>query len=332
MDVLTPEAAERTRPALVRALDEACPEGVACDVDLAAMSRWRIGGRAAVVVRPASAAELAAVLRTVHAFHHPYIVIGSTSNLLFADEGLHAVCIQIAERLADCTIAGEVVHAQSGVWVPGLARRVMQADLTGAEHICGIPGTLGGLVCMNGGTKRKGIGDSVIEVTSVDRKGTVRVRPRAACGFAYRRSIFQTNGEIVVDVTLRFTHAPERGAVRREMIEILQSRRRRFPQKWPNCGSTFVSDPAMYADYGPPGAVIERMGLKGMTRGDAEISEQHANFILNRGRATAADVLFLIRHIGDTVFDRTGYRMRAEAIYVDPAGRLWPAHEAAAQR
>ena len=314
-------------PSLAGELARICPEGLQVDVPLARISRWRIGGNADVMVRPGSMVELQALRAWLHRHAVPHLVIGSTTNLLFADAGLRAVCIQIGGRMGAVAIRGQEVEAEAGAWVPGLARRVMQAGLTGAEHVCGIPGTLGGLICMNGGSQRKGIGSALLDLSAITPEGELIRFDQPICGFAYRTSVFQEHGLIVASARLRFDPAPDRAAVRREMLEILASRRRKFPQKQPNCGSVFKSNPAMYAEIGPPGAAIERLGFKGRRIGGALVSPQHANFIVNEGGATAADVLALIAEIADAVERETGYRMEAEAKYVTPEGRFLAADQ-----
>lgn len=304
-------------------LNRLCPGGVVQDVDLSAISKWRIGGQADLVLRPASTAEVAALMRWFKAQGIRPVVIGLTSNLLFDDAGLRVPCIQIGARMGQVAIEEEQVRAQAGAWVPGLARRLMQAGLGGAEHICGIPGTLGGLICMNGGSQRKGIGSSLLEVESVTPEGAVRSRPAEESGFGYRRSVYQTNGEIITAATLLFTRRP-RAEMRAEMRAILADRRRKFPRKEPSCGSVFKSNPAMYAEIGPPGSVIERLGFKGMRVGGALVSPRHANFIVNAGGARAADVLTLIARIGEAVEAMTGYRMEAEVLQVKSSGVILP--------
>lgn len=304
-----------------QALGQICPGGLFRNVDLSQISRWRIGGKADLILQPSSPEQIVALRRWFHERDMHHVVIGATSNLLFADEGLHAPCIQIGERMSKIDIQGNVVEAQSGAWVPGLARRIMQAGLTGAEHTCGIPGTLGGLICMNGGSLRKGIGSSVLSVESVDAAGCVMERERDACDFAYRQSIYQTNGEVITNVRLQFEQG-KRGAIRREMLRILADRRNKFPRKQPNCGSVFKSNPAMYAEIGPPGAVIERLGMKGLREGGALISPEHANFIVNTGSATASDVLSLIRIISNKVYPVTGYSLEAEACFMSLDGSI----------
>jgi UDP-N-acetylmuramate dehydrogenase len=315
--------------AVAKDLERICPGAVARDVSLARISRWRIGGPADIIVRPRTVAELSALRAYLHRHGLRSVVIGATSNLLFADGGLRVVCIQIGSALGAVKISVECVTAQAGAWVPGLARRVMQAGLTGAEHICGIPGTLGGLICMNGGSQRKGIGSSVMTVTSIDRTGKAVLRTQADCGFAYRTSVFQGTDEVIAEAELRFEIAPDRSVVRRKMLTILADRRHKFPQKQPNCGSVFKSDPAMYAEHGSPGVVIERLGFKGVRQGGAEVSYDHANFIVNNSLASANDVLSLINRIQSRSASVTGYPLRAEVLFVTPEGHLQPADEAA---
>lgn len=313
----------------IRDLEGICPGSVVRDVSLASISRWRIGGIADVIVRPRNIEELARLRAWLHAQGLAHVVIGATTNLLFADEGLRAVCVQIGGAFAPLSIAGCEITAGPGVWVPGLARRAMQAGLTGIEHTCGIPGTLGGLICMNGGSQRKGIGDVVVSVTSVDLEGNIHQRSCLDCGFAYRCSVFQDNNEIIAGAVMRLDYASDHWQIRREMLEILRSRRHKFPQRQPNCGSVFVSNPKMYINYGPPGAVIERLGFKGTQAGRAMVSPIHANFIVNLGGATAADVLSLVSIIKARVLASTGYEMRAEACFVTSSGKIMTIDEAA---
>lgn len=291
------------------------------DVSLAEISRWKIGGIADVVISPRNTEELAELRAWLYSNNLPSVVIGATSNLLFADEGLHAMVIQIGSDFSDLVIERNRVVAQSGLWVPGLARKAMQAGLSGLEHTCGIPGTLGGLVYMNGGSQRKGIGNNITYVKSIDERGQVVIRTSSECKFAYRSSIFQNLNEVIVEVGLELDWADDKNNVRKDMLSIIRSRRKKFPQKLPNCGSVFVSHPKMYELVGPPGRAIEECGLKGLSEGNAQVSMIHANFIVNNGGATAEDVLHLIRTVGRKVYAETGFVMLVEARYVSPEGK-----------
>jgi UDP-N-acetylmuramate dehydrogenase len=298
------------------------PGAVQRDVPLAIISRWRIGGTADVMIAPRSIEELARLRGWLATRGVPSVVIGATTNLLFADEGLRAVAIRIGPEFSSLAIKKNHLRADAGVWVPGLARRAMAAGLGGIEHTCGIPGTLGGLICMNGGSQRKGIGTHVVSVISVDATGQLIERNKDECGFAYRTSVFQTRHEVIAQVELELEAGVDRAARRREMLDIMRSRRMKFPQKLPNCGSVFVSNPAMYEQYGPPGKVIEDQGLKGRAIGGAYVAPEHANFIINGGNATAADVLALIALVKNSVAHATGYSMAVEARYVTPSGSI----------
>ena len=288
--------------------------------------KWRIGGPADLLVQPQSVEQVARLRQYLHDRAIAWVVIGEGSNLLFDDAGFRGVVIKIGRPLSAFGIQGRRVWAESGIAVPRLARAVGLAGLTGIEHTIGIPGTLGGLIIMNGGSQRKGIGDVVRWVEAMDRQGELHRKNRHECGFAYRRSVFQELDWIVVRTELELEPG-DAVAIRQEMLAILRERRRKFPQRLPNCGSVFVSDPAMYGRFGPPGKVIEDTGLKGRTVGGAQVSHQHANFIVNTGQATAQDVRELIRQVRVAVHERIGMWMNCEVRYVTAEGSVRPVHE-----
>lgn len=302
------------------------PGGVDENVDLSKISRWKIGGNADCVVRPSSTEEVSSTIRYLSNHNLPFVVIGSTSNLLFSDEGLNAVCIQIGNRMSEYQIENRNVWAQAGVWVPGFARNVAKAGLSGIEHTAGIPGTLGGLVCMNGGSQRKGIGSQIVELKAVSTFGEIETFNQSECDFDYRSSIFQENGNIITELYLEFNKEKPSRSIRNEMLEILKERRNKFPQKLPNCGSTFMSHPVIYEKFGPPGKVIEDLGYKGYRVNDAEVSDIHANFLNNKGNAKAIDILKIINELHSNIKKFTGYNMEAEVKYVYPSGKIKQAH------
>lgn len=302
-------------------LSELCSGGVATNVDLSTISWWRIGGRADLVLRPSSTDEVAALMRWFTLRGQRPIVIGLTTNLLFDDAGLRAPCIQIGHRMAHAVCEGQSVYAQAGVWVPKLARKIMQAGITGVEHTCGIPGTLGGLVCMNGGSQRKNIGSNIVTIESVDSDGQIHLRCAEDCSFSYRSSIYQVNNEIITSAKLQLSLGDKK-KIRQSMLNIMAERNRKFPRKQPNCGSVFKSNPVMYADIGPPGLAIEKLGFKGFSVGDALVSQEHANFFLNTGQASAIDMLKLISVVRNTVYETTGYKMETEVRFVNSQGEM----------
>ncbi len=328
-------------------------------VPLANISSWRVGGPADAIVSPASAKEARRVVQYLASQQVPWLVIGHTTNLLFSDEGVRAVLIQFGERFAKLEIRdqrseirsqkskvggrrSEVrdqrseadgtdnppnVEVEAGAWVPRFAASIGRAGLSGAEHTVGIPGTIGGLICMNGGSMRRGIGEYLVSAQCMNRSGEVFELSQAECHFSYRRSRIQDEGLIVLQAQFRFPEG-DRKEITTLMRKILRDRRMKFPRKLPNCGSVFVSNPAMYATYGPPGAVIEKCGLKGKRVGGAEISPLHANFIVNRGNATAKDILSLIHLIRSEAIAKLECELECEVRYVDSRGRITPAHQA----
>lgn len=297
------------------------------DVSLATLGRWRIGGPADLVITPANIAALGATLAAVIQTGVPYVVIGDGSNLLFDDAGFRGVVIRIGRAFDEFSVDDDgIVTAGAGLWVPSFVRQVIAHGMAGATHAIGIPGTLGGLVTMNGGSQRHGIGEHVESVDVVERGGNPRRFMASELGYAYRTSILQTNGAIAVSARFRFSTG-DPAALRREALVILASRRAKFPRIRANCGSVFVSDPALYDLIGPPGAAIERVGLKGFAIGDAQISTEHANFIVNTGHARSADVLSLIGLARRRVHDLTGIAMDAEVRHLASNGTLRPAHE-----
>jgi UDP-N-acetylmuramate dehydrogenase len=310
----------------IEGLKNIVPDGIEQNVNLSKISRWKIGGKADCVVSPSSSEEVSSVVQYLFKHDLRYVVIGSTSNLLFSDKGLRAVCLKIGNLMSDFNINDETVWAQAGVWVPGFVRNVGRAGLSGIEHAVGIPGTLGGLICMNGGSQRKGIGSHIKRAIAVSPKGEIMIFTQPECEFEYRTSVFQRNRCIITELELCFEHKKPCNEIRDEMLEILMSRKNKFPQKLPNCGSTFISNPKIYGKYGPPGKIIEDLGFKGYRVGDAEVSNVHANFINNRGKATSNEVLKLIKIIREKVYDYTGFDMKSEVKYVSEFGLVRPAH------
>ena len=297
---------------------------VAGDQPLASHSSWGIGGPADLLIEPQSPHQLQILIRYVAEKQLPLVVIGQGTNLLFDDAGVRGAVVKIGPALGGIQIDGTVIRAGAGVWVPQLARRAMCNGLSGLEHCSGIPGTLGGLVLMNGGSRRRAIGENVRRVRLVNPRGEICELATAECDFSYRHSNLAGRG-IVVEVELECVRG-EPEAIRREMVGDLRERRHKFPRKVPNCGSVFLSSPEMHVSVGPPGKLIEAAGLKGFRCGGAEISRQHANFILNRGNASSSDVLTLIAHIRRTLRRQLDFDLQCEVRYVSPAGEVRSAH------
>jgi UDP-N-acetylmuramate dehydrogenase len=307
----------------IEELEKICPGGLFRNQRLSKLSAWQIGGQADLIIRPNTTSQVALLRSWFQKKKWPHIVFGATTNLLFADEGLRVPAIQIGSALSRCEVEGTTLCVHAGAWVPGVSRFAMQHGLTGIEHVVGIPGTFGGLVAMNGGSKRLSIGASIIEVESVTIQGDVKRRLAQQCAFHYRSSVFQSNNEIVTSATITLARASKK-EIRRNMIQILKDRNNKFPRKLPNCGSVFKSNPEMYNKIGTPGSAIQRVGLKGFQIGGAQFSTRHANFIVNNGGATSADIYALVALARAKVEQATGFGMEAEVLFVSPDGKISP--------
>src|SRR5690606_21806943 len=283
-------------------------------------SYWRIGGEIEGVVRPSTVTELVETLDILHRYGYPYLIAGNRTNVLFTDSSITAVLIILGDELSRTDIdknTGRVI-ALAGAWMPTLARKIGKAGLAGAEHLIGIPGSLGGLVVMNGGSNQHSISESIYRVDSLTKDGAIISRTKEECDFAYRKSCFQENGEIVLKAVMQFEPNADRIAIKKDMLQVLRSRRRKFPLRFPNCGSVFMADKEKFDELGAPGRVLESIGLKGKTLGGAQISHLHANFIVNTGGAKASDVLGLVKLSIETVKQAgVDYQLLSEIKFID---------------
>jgi UDP-N-acetylmuramate dehydrogenase len=297
------------------------------DEPLARHASWRIGGPADLFVEPQTIVQVQNARRALKELSLPFLVVGDASNLLFDDQGIRGVALHIGKAVSGVSIDGLTVIAEAGISVPRFVRSLGKAGLSGLEHAVGIPGTLGGLIVMNGGSMRRCVGENIEHVWAVDRDGRLLDFEAADCGFSHRHSIFQDIEVTVVRARLR-CRSGIWGDIRKELLATLRSRRLKFPLKQPNCGSVFVSDPTHFGSAGAPGKIIETCGLKGTRFGDAMVSPRHANFIVNLGHATCDDVLHLIHFVHDRVQKQLGIRLSAEVRYVSPQTRTVPADRA----
>ena len=288
------------------------------NVLLAPFSWWRIGGQADYFAEVTSEAELTSLLVKLGQLAMPWCLIGNGTNILFDDTGYRGCVIRMGPKFSEIKLAGRQLVAQAGAWTPRVAMVAARAGLSGIEHTVGIPATFGGLVYMNGGSQRKGIGDLIVSVKTLTAVGLFREIPAVDCDFGYRRSRFQNTHEIILSATLSFEKENPYEQQRPELLKILRERRQKFPRKAPSCGSVFKSSPELFASYGPPGKIIEELGFKGLRQGDIQVSPSHANFIVNLGKGRSQDVLDVVRRIYLAVRQHTGLTMEPEFQYCHP--------------
>ena len=281
-------------------------------------SWWKIGGYANCLIDIESIEDLKVTTTLLKAEAIPYCIIGEGTNILFDDAGFDGCIIRIGRQFSSFEHSGDYYSVESGYWVPKLAVRIAKLGYSGLEHVVGIPASLGGLVAMNGGSKRKSISEFIESVVVLESRGSIREDVNSACGFNYRTSRYQLSKEIILKVNFRFKNKKDYRLQRIEMLNILRERSTKFPRKLPSCGSVFKSSPELYENYGTPGSIIENLGFKGLRRGDVQVSELHANFIVNLGGGSSNDILELVREIHSAVLARTGTCMVPEFLYVHP--------------
>ncbi len=273
---------------------------------LARHTTFRVGGPARRMVRPASEAACAALLDAAWAAGWPLLMLGNGSNLLAADEGLDALVVHTG-RLDGLERTGErTVRAQAGVSLARLASFAQREGLEGLAFAHGIPGSLGGAVCMNAGAYGGELSQVVTAAEAwMPGRGIVRLAGEALA-FGYRRSAFsgQRGGVLAAEFLLEPGDPDE---IRAAMEELGRRRREKQPLELPSAGSIFKRPQGHFA-----GALIEQCGLKGTRVGGAQVSEKHAGFIVNTGGATSADVLGLIREVQRVVKEKTGVELEPE--------------------
>lgn len=293
------------------AVAAAAPGCVQLEEPLAPRVAFRIGGPADALVEPTSAEMLASVLRACREHAVPVTVLGTGSNVLISDRGVRGVVLRLRGELSDVHLgpgptpeSGEI-EAGAGALNAPLVALALSAGLAGVEFLATIPGTFGGALIMNAGAHGGEIGPFVREVRLIDRELRVVSRPGAECGFAYRTSGFAP-GEVLTGAVLVVPRGDARAA-KQHLREMREARRRTQPIGEPNAGSIFKNPPGDHA-----GRLIEAAGLKGRTHGGARISEKHANFIVNAGGATSADVEALAALAQAQVEQRFGVRLEWE--------------------
>jgi len=288
-----------------RYLKRALAGEVLFDEPMARHTTYRIGGPADLYITCETLADLTETLSVLTSEDVPWLALGKGSNMLVADAGYRGAVIVLGKEFKGHSADGAAITAGAGCILAYVVRDAFSLGLSGLESSVGIPGTLGGAIAMNAGTRDDWIGRVVESVTVCHPElGLERVHG-ADVEWGYRTSGLADRG-VMVEATLRLEPA-ERTALQASMDAALGRRKRSQPLGQPSAGSVFVNPPDDSA-----GRLIEAAGLKGTRLGGAMISDVHANFIVNRGGASAADVLGLIRKVQMTVRDRNGIELKPE--------------------
>ena len=284
-----------------------------CDEPMSRHTSFRIGGPARRMAFLASGEQLVLLLAEAERLGARPLVIGNGTNLLCPDAGLDRLVIDTSAALNRVESAGpDTVTAEAGASLARAADFACRQGLTGLEFAHGIPGTVGGAVCMNAGAYGGEMRQVVQAVTVLFPEEGIRTLSGGDLAFGYRRSFLTDRPDAVV-LRAVFRLAPgDPDEIRQQMRELMERRRASQPLDLPSAGSTFKRPKGYFA-----GTLIDQCGLKGLTVGGAQVSEKHAGFIVNRGGATSADVRELIRQVQARVLDATGVRLEPEVRIID---------------
>lgn len=285
---------------------------------LAPKTSYRIGGNADYFCTPKSYDDIAEALDYAQRNSLDTFVLGRGSNILISDKGYRGLIIDMSE-LNTITFNNSCVTAQAGALFTKFILTCVQQGLGGLEELAGIPGTVGGGILMNAGAYEQTISDCLSSVTWLDQENNqIHTSPIEELEFGYRTSTFRQKRAIVL--AGEWALHPASSTDLKERVSTIQAKRKKSqPLQYPSCGSVFKRPPGNYA-----GALIQEAGLKGYTIGGAQISEKHANFIINTGGATAQDVHSLISHARQEVYKKSGILLENEVIFVgDFPTPLW---------
>lgn len=268
---------------------------------------FRVGGCADYYVNCTDRKELSSLLSFLTEEGVPHMLIGNGSNLLFRDSGYRGVIIHLEGEFQDCEVQGDTVIAGSGKLLSLVSSLAAKSGLAGMEFASGIPGSIGGAIYMNAGAYGGEMKDIVTRVWLMSPDGKEEtVRTGTEMEFAYRNSCLQRTGEIVTKVELKL-QPEDAEAIQARIAELTEKRVQKQPVNFPSAGSTFKRPAEGYA-----AALIQESGLKGVSVGGAEVSEKHSGFIINKGGATATDVLQLMELVEKKVYEDSGIHLEPE--------------------
>ncbi len=272
---------------------------------LARYTSWRVGGRADQLYIPADLEDLCHFLQSLDEAE-PIYFIGLGSNLLVRDGGVRGTVVLMHNVLTTLQMDGEAVYVEAGVTCAKLAKFCAKEARQGAEFFAGIPGTLGGALAMNAGCYGSETWNVVKSVTTINKRGELNTRDAAEFIPSYRHIDMPVSDEWFVAAWLRLEHGDAQESAQK-IKGLLAKRLAAQPLNQPSAGSTFRNPPGDFA-----ARLIEASGLKGYIIGGAQVSEKHANFIVNIGGANALDIELLIQHMRETVLEKQGVALQQE--------------------
>lgn len=266
---------------------------------------FKVGGPADIFLTPKSIEQLSETVKICKQNNIPYLIIGNGSNLLVKDGGIRGVVITLT-KLNNMQWKGNFIKAEAGVLLKEVSDRALENSLTGFEFASGIPGSVGGAVFMNAGAYDGEIKNVILEAEVMDSEGNVIVLNRDELELGYRTSKVMKDNLVVLSAIFQL-ELGDKEAIQNRIDELTRKREEKQPLEYPSAGSTFKRPEGYFA-----GKLIQDAGLKGYSIGGAAVSEKHSGFVINKGGATAKDILDLIKHVQDEVFKQFGVELHTE--------------------
>lgn len=271
---------------------------------------FRIGGPADYYLCPHSTEEMQKILQICKENNIEFFILGNGSNLLVSDKGYRGAVIQLWKNFSDIIAEEKTITVKAGALLSKVAAEALEEGLTGMEFASGIPGTIGGAVVMNAGAYGGEMKDIIKEVTVLTKEGEILTLSKEEMNFGYRTSVVKEKGYVVISVVLQLEKG-DREKIRKVMDDLKERRVTKQPLDMPSAGSTFKRPEGYFA-----GKLIMDAGLRGFSVGGAQISEKHCGFVVNKGDATAADVLGLIREVQKRVQEQFGVALEPEVKFL----------------
>nr|WP_083430831.1 UDP-N-acetylmuramate dehydrogenase [Ndongobacter massiliensis] len=273
---------------------------------MSAHTSFRVGGPADLFIEPTSEKELVRCVRFLYAEGIPHLLVGNGSNLLVRDGGIRGAVIHLGKYYSDAIIDGTQIRAQAGMGLTAMSKMSFRAGLTGMEPLSGIPGSVGGAVTMNAGAYGQEMQQVVCGVRALNIKGEVVELSGEELEFSYRHSRLQRE-KLFASEVLFCLESGDEAEIQARYADYTMRRQSKQPLELPSAGSTFKRPVGNYAS-----ALIDQAGLRGFSVGAAQVSEKHCGFIVNRGGASAAEILDLIRKVQARVKEKFGVQLEPE--------------------
>lgn len=289
-----------------------CGAEVYRNFPLSKVTSFQTGGNADVLILPNGTEALQAMLKACRAQGIRYCVIGNGSNLLVSDSGVRGVVFRLGAPMAKMEILEDgKIRCEAGASLTALCNFALKHGLSGLEFAYGIPGSAGGAAYMNAGAYGGEMRDVLLSCRHIASDGSVGMFQGEALQLGYRKSVYSGQDYVITELLLQLTPGDPQ-TIRAAMDEKMRRRKEKQPLEYPSAGSTFKRPTGYFA-----GALIEECGLKGFTVGGAQVSEKHAGFVINKGGATTADILELIRRVQETVYSEKGVHLQTEVLYLE---------------